>query len=152
MQFRSILAVLCLVLLSACNDDKPASPSPNPTPSQINLSGRWTGDVTTQGVTGRMTWTLTQSGTAVTGPVTVGLTSGTVLLNGFLQGTVSGSSLSYTITVGPGNVPNQPSCTGQVGGSMSVAASVQSMTGNIGVTSSTCVIQFSSNNVTLTKQ
>jgi len=121
-----------------------------PAPTQLDVSGRWAGDLTVQGVSGRMTWTLTQTNTSVTGPVLVSLPSGTVLLNGFLTGTLTGTSLSYTIAVGPGGIPNQPTCGGQIGGTM--AAAMSTMNGSIGVMSSSCTIQFSSNNLTLTKQ
>ena len=99
-----------------------------------------------------MTWTLTQTGASATGPVLVGLTSGTVLFNGFLTGTLSGSSLAYTITVSPGGVPNQPACTGQLGGAMTVTmGNASKMAGPMSVIGSNCAIQMPGNSFTLTK-
>jgi hypothetical protein len=148
---RLVTALICLVAAWGCNDNStPNTPGPV---SQATLTGRWTGDLTVQGVTGRMTWTLTQSGTSVTGPVTIGLPTGTVLLNGTLTGTLTGSSLPYTIAVAAGGVPSQTTCTGQLGGTMTVTTgTVSTMTGPIAVTSTNCNLQFSSTNFTLTKQ
>src|SRR5262245_24690951 len=96
MRFQWVLLFACAIGVSACNNEAPSTPTPTP---QLDVSGRWAGDMSFMGVTGRMTWTLTQSATAVTGPVLVAVPSGTVLLNGFLTGTLTGSSLTYTISV-----------------------------------------------------
>jgi hypothetical protein len=151
MKFRPIVAAIALILvstLSGCND----SSSTSPTPMQIDVSGRWISDITVQGITSRMTWNLTQSGTAVTGPVNAALANGIVLLNGLLTGTISGSSLAYTIGIAQGGIPSQPACAGQVGGTMTVASGATSMSGNMAVTSSTCTLQLPTGTVTLTKQ
>jgi hypothetical protein len=148
---RLLAALACCALLPACNDTTtPTTPEP---PTQVTVSGRWTGDLTVQNVTGRMTWTLTQTGTSVAGPVTIALPTGTVLLNGTLTGTLNGTSLPYTIAVAASGVPTQPNCTGQLGGTMTVSpGTVPTMTGPIAVRSSSCSILFSSSNFTLTRQ
>lgn len=143
----ALLSLMLAVVIAACGDK--TTPT-NPSPTQLDVTGRWAGDLTVQGIAGRMTWTLTQVNGGVTGPVLVSLPSGTVLLNGFLTGTLTGPSLAYTISVGPGGIPNQPTCGGQLGGSMNVT--VTNMAGSIMVMSSSCTIQFSSNNLALTKQ
>ena len=137
--------------LWACNDgNTPATPSQV---TRLTVTGRWTGDLTFQDVTGRMTWTLTQNGTAVTGPVIIGLTSGTVLLNGTLTGTLDGSSLTYTIAVAPNGIPSQPTCMGQLGGTMTVSSgTVPTMAGSIAILSANCSILFSGTSFTLTRQ
>jgi hypothetical protein len=143
---------MCVALMGACNETTtPDSPSQ---PTQLTVTGRWTGDLTVQGVTGRTTWTLTQTGTSVTGPVTVSLPTGTVLLNGTLTGTLNGTSLPYMIAVPANGIPTQPTCTGQLGGTMTVNSnsSVPTMTGPIAVLSTNCSIAFSSNIFTLTRQ
>src|SRR5262245_49570490 len=150
MRMRRWLFVLALACIPACNDDTPSTPTPPP--SALNLTGRWISDLTVQGVAARMTWTLAHSGTAVTGPVLVALPSGTVIMNGALTGTLNGSTLTYTIAVGPNGIPSQPACTGQVGGTMAVASTPTSMSGTLAVTSSTCAIQFPNSSVTMTKQ
>jgi hypothetical protein len=149
MRYCSISVLVAVLLLPACGkDDSPGAPTPTP----IDLTGRWAGDLSFQGATGRMTWTLTQASAAVTGPVLVTLPSGTVVLNGFLTGTLSGSSLAYAISVAPNGIPSQPSCGGQIGGTMTVAAAPVSMGGNISVISTNCAIQFATGTFNMTKQ
>jgi hypothetical protein len=145
--------LLSLVIVgagSACSE----KPAPNtPTPGPLDLTGRWNSALTFQGINSAMTWTLTQNNSAVSGPVLLSLPTGTVLLNGFLQGTLNGTSLPYTITVAPGAVPSQPSCAGQLAGTMTVNnAAPPTMTGTLGLGSSSCTIQFPTSNITLTKQ
>jgi hypothetical protein len=150
MSTRLLATLLCIVAAWGCNDSSPNNPAGA---TQATLTGRWTGDLIVQGVTGRMTWTLSQTGTSVTGPVTIGLPNGVVLLNGTLSGTLTGTSLDYTVAVAASGVPDQPACTGQLGGTMTVTTgTVSTMTGPIAVRSTNCSIQFPTNNFTLTKQ
>jgi hypothetical protein len=119
----------------------------------LNLSGTWSGDLTVEGATARMTWTLSQSNAGVTGPVLVALPSGTVLLNGSLSGTLANSALTYTIAVGPGGIPTQPACVGQLGGTMNVTVGVVStLAGSYTVRSSTCTTAFAGGTLSLNKQ
>ena len=151
MSTRLLATLLCIVAAWGCNDT--STPSTPGQVSQATVTGRWTGDLTVQGVTGRTTWTLSQTGTSVTGPVTIGLPNGVVLLNGTLSGTLTGTSLDYTIAVAASGVPDQPACTGQLGGTMTVTTgTVSTMTGPIAVRSTNCSIQFPTSNFTLTKQ
>src|SRR5262245_35811332 len=154
---RTTAALVAAVVLSsmigaACSFESKSTPLA-PAQNQIDLTGRWGTDLTVQGISGRMTWTLTQSATSsVSGPVLVGLPSGTVLFNGFLTGTLAGTTLPYTITVSPGGVPNQPSCTGQLGGTMTVTVgTVSRMMGPMSLIGSNCSIQLPNTNLTLTK-
>jgi hypothetical protein len=99
-----------------------------------------------------MTWMVTQTNDSVTGPVAVSLPSGTVLLNGSLAGTLSGSALAYTITVSPGGVPSQATCSGQLGGTVTEMAGVTpTLAGTYTVMSTTCPTPFTGGNITLTK-
>lgn len=147
---RGLLTLcLCLALSSACSDKSPSTPT---TPQPTDLSGTWSGGLTVEGAAARMTWTLTQNNAGVTGPVLVGLPSGTVLLNGSLTGTLAGSTLTYTIAVGAGGIPAQPQCVGQLGGTMTVTAGAPStLAGNYAVRSSTCTTPFNGGNLTLTR-
>jgi hypothetical protein len=147
------IVVVCLtaVLLgSACTSIEhsvaPSSPA-------IDLTGTWRGNFTVQGVTAEMVWTLTQTGMSVSGPVLVRLPNGIVLLNGFLTGTLNGSMLPYTISVGPQGIPSQPACVGQLGGTMTAqTGATSSLNGTYAVTSSTCAPPFaSSGNLALTR-
>lgn len=142
------LCLACTLALAACSND--SSPS---TPTQpTNVAGTWVGNVTVAGTSARMTWTLSQTGTTVNGPVLLGLANGTVLLNGALTGTISGNSLTYSIAVAPGGIPLQPACSGQITGTMAVAiASTSTLTGTPTITSS-CAAPFPGGSITLTKQ
>jgi hypothetical protein len=100
-----------------------------------------------------MTWTLSQSNADVTGAALVTLPSGMVLLNGTLSGTVASSVLTYTIAVGPGGIPTQPACVGQLGGTMTATLGVVStLAGNYAVRSSSCTTPFAGGALTLNKQ
>jgi len=106
-----------------------------------------------------MSWVFTQTGTTASGPVTVSLPNGIVLMNGLLTGTVSNATstaatLAYTIAVGAGGIPAQPACSGQFGGTMSATAAVApaKMTGDFTVRTSTCTSPLANGTLTLTKQ
>jgi hypothetical protein len=106
-----------------------------------------------QGTPAQMTWTLTQAGNAVSGNARVGLATGTVLLNGSLSGTVSGQTLTYTISVSPGGIPTQPACSGQLGGNATAAGNPPlTLAGNYSLVSSTCASPLASGSFELTKR
>jgi hypothetical protein len=154
MRLRLIAGLLGLVILAATSACSEKSSSSTPTaPGPLDLTGRWNSNLTFQGVSAVMTWTLNQTNSAVSGPVLLSLPTGTVLLNGFLQGTLNGTTLPYTISVGPDGIPSQPACTGQLAGTMSVSSAMApTMTGTLAVTSSSCAIQFPGSAITLTRQ
>jgi hypothetical protein len=150
---RPTVVLLALALLgAACSSSQsPSGPSPS---RSLDLSGTWKGDFAVQDITAQMMWTLTQTASAVSGPVLVKLPNGVVLLNGFLTGTLTGSSLAYTISVGPQGIPSQPACVGQLGGTMTAttAGTTSMLTGNYAVSSATCAPPFgSSGNISLTR-
>ena len=144
------VAVLLIGSMAACSVTS-STTTPSPTPN-TSLTGTWSGDLLLQGVAARMTWTLTQNGSGVSGPVLVLLPTGTVLLNGALNGTVSGSTVNYTINIGNGAVPSQPNCTGQLGGTVTSSFGTPStLTGNYAINNSTCTTPFSTGTFTLTR-
>jgi hypothetical protein len=146
---RALAALVLLGAAVACTDKTPAAP----TPAANTVTGTWAGTLTVQDTTAGMTWTLTQADSAVTGPVLIRLSSGTVLLNGVLTGTLTGSALAYTISVGAGGIPAQPSCAGQMTGTMAVTLAASStLVGPMTVSSSNCAPPFAGSIVTLTKQ
>jgi hypothetical protein len=147
---RIVIAFLLVTMgASACGDNTPSTP----TAPETTVNGTWKGSLAVQDVTATMTWTLTQVNGAVTGPMLVLLPNGIVLLNGSLVGAVSGSTFTYTIAVSAGGIPTQPTCTGQMTGTMTVTLGVTStMTGPMAVTSSNCPAPFAGGTVTLTKQ
>jgi hypothetical protein len=144
---RSLAIAVALTISAACGVEHTSTTL---SPTQTDVSGRWATDVAVQGISARMTWMLTQAATGVTGPVLVGLPNGVVLLNGALTGTLTGSSLAYTIRVTTDGVPSQPACSGQFGGTMNVTTT--RMSGSMSLISSNCPVQFPSNGITLTKQ
>jgi hypothetical protein len=142
-QLRALTAVVITTALlgSACSSSSTTSP-PSPSPS-IDLTGTWRGNFALPGVSAEMAWTLTQTASAVSGPILVRLPNGIVLLNGFLTGTLTGSTLPYTISVGPGGIPTQPACVGQLTGTMTAAIGASStLTGSYAVASATCTPPF----------
>jgi len=143
------IALILLGFAGACASNKiPGAPE-----AGLNLTATWAGPITIDGTDARMTWTLTQVNQAVTGPVTVLLPTGTVLMNGFLAGTLSGMTLPYTISVGNGGVPTRPTCAGQLTGTMTVTVGTTStLSGPMGVSSSNCTPPFAASTIVLTRQ
>src|SRR5438105_4987228 len=144
-------AVVAMLLTTACNNS--TTPSAPPA-TELGLTGTWAGNLALEGTVARMTWTLTQTGSSVFGPVLVLLPSGIVLLNGSFAGSLAGNVLTYTITVLPGGIPARPDCTGQLAGSVtpSTSGTTSMLTGSYTLTATTCPSPFSSGNFTLTKQ
>ena len=149
---RAILGCVLAVSLAACGDS-PSAPTP-PAAQTINLTGTWNGNLSVQGITAIMSWVLSHSSeTSVSGPVLITLPTGTVLLNGFLTGTISGSVLTYTISVGPGGIPSSPACVGQLGGTTTATLGVTStLDGDFAVRSGTCPAPVSNASITMTRQ
>jgi hypothetical protein len=146
---RLVFVALALSVLAAACVTSPNSPVPPP----ATLTGTWAGDFPVQGQPARMTWTLTQTSSSVNGPALIVLPNGVVLANGILTGTFADPALTFVITIGPGAIPAQPTCSGQLAGAATASfAAVSTLTGNYAVTSSTCTILFSNGTFTLTKQ
>jgi hypothetical protein len=150
MRKTATVAVVLLGLVMGCSADK--SPTA-PQAGGLNLTGTWNGPIVVDTNEARMSWNLTQVNAVVSGPVLVVLPNGIVLLNGFLNGTLAGMSLTYTISVGNGGVPSRPTCAGQLTGTMTVTvASTASLSGPMGVSSSNCTPPFGTSTITLTRQ
>ena len=151
---RQLTAVAITVSLLGfgCSSSRTTSPPPSPSPA-IDVTGTWRGNFALPGISAEMNWTLVQTGTVVTGPILVRLPNGIVLLNGILTGTLTGSTLPYTISVGPGGIPTQPACVGQLGGTMTAAMGPTStLTGGYTVLSATCTPPFAATGtLTLTR-
>ncbi len=154
--FNAIVLILASVAVG-CSDN--ANNPAAPTTATLSLAGTWTTGLTVEGQSATMSWVLTESGTSVTGPVTVSLPTGIVLLNGTLAGTVTqGTSttavMTYTIAIAAGGIPTQPLCTGQFGGTMNASVgATETMAGDFTLKSSSCTTTFASTTtLTLTKQ
>ena len=148
---RIVAALLfAAALASACTEKTPTTPSTTDPP---NVTGTWSGNLAVEGATARMVWTLAQTNTHVTGSAFLALPTGTVLLNGVFAGELSGSTLTYTIAIGPGAIPTQPTCVGELGGTMNVSSgATPTLAGNFVIRNSSCTPPFSSGSLTLTKQ
>ena len=149
MRKTAAVAVVLLGLTMGCGADK------SPTAADaggLNLTGTWNGPIVVDTTDARMSWNLTQVNAVVSGPVLILLPNGIVLLNGFLNGTLAGMTLSYTISVGNGGVPTRPTCAGQLSGTMTVTvAPTASLSGPMGVSSSNCTPPFGTATLTLTR-
>ena len=100
-----------------------------------------------------MSWVLAQGTDTVAGPVLILMPTGVVLVNGTLSGTVSGSTLTYTIDIAPGGIPSQTGCSGQLGGTATLGSGQTStLSGSYVVRSTTCPIELSTDSFVLTKQ
>ena len=97
-----------------------------------------------------MTWVLAQSGTSVSGTMTAATPSGTVQFRGNITGTLSGTTLSFTITVPAGGVSAFPGCTINIQGTASGVSS-STIAGTYSGTS-TCTMPFSNGQFSLTRQ
>jgi hypothetical protein len=142
-RFVALLLGLSATLACISNDSSPS-------PQTLNLVGTWSGDISAQNTTARMTWELTQSGTAVNGPILIRLPNGIVLVNGALTGTVAGNALTYKVIVSPGGIPSAPACTGEITGSVNAVSNV-TLQGSYTVVSSSCATGLPGGSFTLTK-
>ena len=147
MRLVKCVLIAAALVSTACGDEMPT----DPTDQATNLTGTWRGNIAVSNITAIMTWTLTQTGSAVTGPVVIGLPNGAVLMNGNVAGTLSGSTLPFTLTVPPGGIPTQPGCSGQITGTNGVTGS-STMNGTYTVASSTCTTGLTNGTFTLTRQ
>lgn len=146
---RTVVAVALILMSAACTTQK--SPT-EPGLTVPNLTGTWSGDLPVQGTPARMSWSLTQTNNVVTGPVLVLLPTGIVLMNGTLNGTLTGSTLTYTIAILPGGIPSLPACSGQLAGTTNATIGAPStLSGSYAIVSSTCTTPFSGANFTLTR-
>jgi hypothetical protein len=139
--------LVAAILSTACGDEMPTEPT-NPATS---LTGVWRGTIIVNNLSATMTWTLTQTGTSVTGPVVIALPTGLVLMNGTVAGTLSGTTLGFTVTVPPGGIVLQPACSGRIAGANTVVSSTM-MNGAYSIVDSTCATGLTNGTFTLTRQ
>lgn len=152
---------LCILLVLfasavAC-EDTPTDPTPIGNPQPLALAGTWRGPI---GVvagstsTATATWTVSQNGLNVTGPISLLNLSTNVTLSGTLAGTLSGTRLTVTYSIPRGNVPGVPDCS--MSGTGSLEASATIMSGTLNVTNTNCVgfttETSTTNSVSLVKQ
>jgi hypothetical protein len=115
---------LALCGVVACSGDSGSTPSPDPS---LNLTGTWSGTASDSSGSGQMTWQLTQSNSTVSGTATIDAngTGG----RGSVTGTLSGSSLQFTLTFPAGSFDAPyAACATTVSGTSNASATVLSGT------------------------
>ena len=143
---RAALLATTLVFSAAC-DQEPTTPS-NP---QVDMTGTWRGTISVNNTPAMMTWTLTDTAGSISGPVLIGLPTGSVLLNGVVAVTLTGTALAYTVSVPAGGVLSQPGCSGQIAGTATLTSST-AMNGAYAVAASTCPTGLTNGTFSLVKQ
>jgi hypothetical protein len=159
---RSILAAMMGALVGASMSSCGSSPSmpigPSmPTSAAINLSGTWSGTGSDSFGPELVTWMLTQSGTSVSGtaelnavnPADGSCGSCHKVKKGTFSGTLSGASLSVTMTFPAGGDVPTPICVVDLSGSATVLDR-RMMTSYTGT--DTCEGFFSDGKIELTRQ
>ena len=149
------LAVWALASFGCSGDSGPTSatsPTPTPTPpsESANLNGSWSGPASDSTGPGAMAWQITHTGTAFSGTATMTDTTTGLTGRGSVSGTISGSSVRFTVTVAAGGFDSPfASCTASVTGDAQASAS--SITGTY-TGSSSCGGTIGSGKLTLNKQ
>jgi hypothetical protein len=97
--FGVSVAILASVVVSACSASSSSPMSPAPGTPVANMAGSWSG--TSADTTGQesLGWTLTQNSSAVTGTLSISDPGRGMIGNGSMQGTLSGSTLTFQMTV-----------------------------------------------------
>lgn len=118
--------------------------------STVTLTGTFSGQAGDSSGPGTLTWTLTQSGANVSGLASFTDTATGVSGTGTVSGSVSGATLSFTITIPAGGFPAPANaCTASMQGS--AQATSTSIDGMYTGTNS-CTGPIQSGHFTLTKQ
>ena len=118
---RATAIMVAALSMSACDnptrstsvtDGSSSSPS-------VNLTGTWSGTAIDASGQVVMTWQLLQSGSAVTGTVIATTNVGApVYTGGTVTGTLSGTGLTFTVTIPAGSISGLPECSLTLSGSL----------------------------------
>jgi hypothetical protein len=112
-----LLVALLVGSTAACDDGGPTSPTLGMGGSTLNLTGTWSGSASDALGQFQMTLVLAQSGNSITGSMTGATTVGApIYTNGTVTGTLSASTLNFTISVPAGGVVDAPDCTASFAG------------------------------------
>jgi hypothetical protein len=152
---RGTCALLVTVLVIAC--DQVTTPTPIGVPATVTLTGTWFGSASdSHRQAQQLTLRLTQDGRNVTGSVTgTTVTSVPLYTSGSLTGTMSGSTLRFTILIPVGSVVDSPTCSVTYNGSTTdVTATGVTATGITGTYTGTdsCFGDLAAGRFTLAKQ
>lgn len=148
-RFKSPVAIgtlffaICFLIVGCSSDSggtaTPTSPTSAsasasaPAAPALNLAGTWRGTFRAPGESEccAISWTATQSGASVSGPVSIAVGEGGIVL-ATLTGTVSGAQLtSATFTVAAGAIGDLPTCS--IRGTGTLAASADSVSGPLAI-------------------
>ena len=115
----------------------------------MNLAGTWSGSASDSSGPGQMKWQLTQADTSFSGTVTMTDASTGVTGGGSVSGTVSGSSINFSISVPAGGFDSPyASCTAELSGDGQITASITATFAG----SNSCTGAITSGQLTLNKQ
>lgn len=134
---RTCVLSLVVVATLACGDSA-TGPTTIGSPAALNLAGTWTGVIgmPQSGNSIRATWTASQTGLSVTGPIALTRPSDNIAFAGTLAGTLSGTRLLLTYTIPRGNVPGFADCS--MSGTGSADASTATILGTLTITYTNC--------------
>jgi hypothetical protein len=146
-----VLAVLALSAAAACGGGGGSTPTEPSSPANVN--GTWSGSATDSSGPGTMTWQITQSGSSFSGSLTIVDSSTKVTGRGTVSGTVSGSSLQFSLSVPAGGFDAPyTSCSSTVSGSGSTSSTSITGTYSGSSTGSCSTGTIASGQLTLNKQ
>jgi hypothetical protein len=132
MMRTSMLFVFSLVIVTACSGGASTSavPASSAAGTSMSVSGTWTGTSTDTTGQGKMTWTLTQNANAMTGTMNISDTGRSMMGNGSMQGTVSGSTVTFHMVVPTGGFGGMmSSCSMSMEGKAQMSDDGRTMTG-----------------------
>ena len=122
---------------------------PFESPPAFDLTGTWSGPASDDSGPTTMTWRLTQSGGSITGSfLGVEPPPHQTQYRGPISGSLSGTSLTYTIDVPKGSIVGLPNCSVAINGSAVVSANAIVGT----YTGEACTGPFANGLISLTKQ
>jgi hypothetical protein len=128
----SILVIVGLLTVAACGGSasSPVAPTTTSSGTVASLSGTWTGTSSDSSGQDKMVWTLTQNANATSGMVNMSDTTRNMMGNGSMQGTISGSTLTFHMTVPTGGFDGMmASCSMGVDGQATMSSDGHTMTG-----------------------
>lgn len=130
--FSVSAAVLAALLASACgtSSSTPVSPS-TPTPTvAASVTGTWNGTAADTLGADKMSWAVTQTGTAMSGTMSVSDTTRSMMGNGTMTGTMNGNTLTFHMSVPAGGFGGQmTSCSMGIDGQGTMSDDGHTMTG-----------------------
>jgi hypothetical protein len=150
---RALLILCALVAAGACaggDSGSSGSSSPSaPSGGQPTLSGTWSGNASDSSGPGLISWQISQSGTSFSGSAAITDTRTGITGRGSVSGTVSGSSITFSISIPAGGFDSPfGSCSANISGTGQASSS--SITGTYSGSNS-CSGDVGSGQFTVTK-